>query len=94
MQLSQKWNTFSQFVAAFLQSKLNFEYFENMTLADFLFPKLRTPKMYSDKYLKTPISEDPSTSNMVNVSKHYWTVKAIELEKLCLIEMQNRGTAC
>ena len=26
MQLSQKWNWFSQFVAAFLQSKLNFEY--------------------------------------------------------------------
>ena len=36
-----------------------------MTLIDFLFPKLGSSKMWSDKYLKTPISEDASTSNMV-----------------------------
>ena len=37
-----------------------------MTLIDFVFPRLRTPKMWSDKCLKSPFSEDPCTSNMVN----------------------------
>ena len=37
-----------------------------MTLIDFVFPKLRTPKCWLDKYLKRPASEDASTSNMVN----------------------------
>ena len=41
-----------------------------MTLADFVFPKLRTPKTESDKCLKSPVSEDPSTSNMAIVHKH------------------------
>ena len=41
-----------------------------MTLIDFVFPKLRPPKTWSDKCLKRPVSEDPSTSNMVNFSKH------------------------
>ena len=41
-----------------------------MTLIDFVFPKLQTPKTWSDKCLKSPVSEDPSTSNMVNVPKH------------------------
>ena len=37
-----------------------------MTLIDFVFPKLRTPKTWLDKCLKKPISEDPSESKMVN----------------------------
>ena len=41
-----------------------------MTLIDFALSKLRTPKKYSDECLKKPISEDASTSNMVNVPKH------------------------
>ena len=41
-----------------------------MTLIDFVFPKLRTPKTWSDKCLKRPNSEDLSTSGMVNVPKH------------------------
>ena len=41
-----------------------------MTLIDVVFPKLRTPKTWSDKSLKNPVSEDPSTSNMGNVLKH------------------------
>ena len=45
-----------------------------MTLIDFLFPKLRTPKWWSDKCLKAPVSDDPSTSNMVNVPKHCWNL--------------------
>ena len=42
-----------------------------MALIDFLFPKLQTPKTWSDKCLKNPVSDDPSTSNMVN--KHHST---------------------
>ena len=41
-----------------------------MTLIDFVFPKLRTPDRWSDKFLKSPVSEDSSTSNMVNELKH------------------------
>ena len=45
MQLSQKQKTFSQFSAAIIKSKLNFEQFQTkMTLTVNLFPKLRTPK--------------------------------------------------
>ena len=73
IQLSQKQKTFSQFLCAFLKSLLNFKYFEKkMTPRDFVFPKLRTPKTWSDKCLKRPNSEDLSTSGMVNVPKHCW----------------------
>ena len=45
MQLSQKQRFISQFVSAFLQSRLNFEHFQNMmTLIADVFVKLRTPK--------------------------------------------------
>ena len=55
IQLSQKQKTFSQFLCAFLKSLLNFKYFEKkMTPRDFVFPKLRTPKTWSDKCLKSP----------------------------------------
>ena len=43
-----------------------------MTLIDFAFPKLRTVKRLSDKCLKSPASEDISTSNILNVSKLWW----------------------
>ena len=43
-----------------------------MTLTAFVFPKLQTPKTWLDKRLESPVSEDPSTSNMVNVAKHSW----------------------
>ena len=71
IQLSQKQITFSQFLAAILKSSLNFKHFEKqMTLTAFVFTKLQTPKTYSDKCLKSRGSEDPLTSNMVNVQKH------------------------
>ena len=71
MQLSQKQKTFSQFFAAFLKSSLNFKHFEKkMTLIAFVFWKLLTPKTWLDKCLKSPVSEDPSKSYMVNVHKH------------------------
>ena len=41
-----------------------------MTLIVFAFLKLRTPKTRSDKCIKSPVSEDPTTSNMVNVPNH------------------------
>ena len=75
MQLSQKQKTFSQFFAAFLKSSLNFKHFEKkMTLIAFVFWKLLTPKTWLDKCLKSPVSEDPSTSNMADVPKHCWNL--------------------
>ena len=72
MKLSQKKKTFSEFFAAFLKYSLNFKHFEKkMTLIAFLFWKLSTPKTWLDKCLNGPVSEDPSTSNMVDVPKHY-----------------------
>ena len=46
MQLSHKQKFFSRFFPAFSKSTLNFEYFlkKKMTLIDFVFWKLRTPK--------------------------------------------------
>ena len=44
-ELSKKQKTFSQFVAAFLKYRLNFEQFlRKMTFITDVFPKLRTPK--------------------------------------------------
>ena len=75
MQLSQKQNTFSQVFAAFWKFILNFKSFEKkMTLIDFVFSKLRTPKTESDKCLKSAVSEDPSTSKMVKVPKDCWNL--------------------
>ena len=37
---------------------------KKMTLTGFVFPKLRTLKTWIDKCLKSPVPEDPSTSNM------------------------------
>ena len=41
-----------------------------MTLIDFAFWKLETPKTWLDKCLKSPVPEDPSPTNIVNVPKH------------------------
>ena len=48
-----------------------------MTLIAFVFPILRTPKRWLDKCLKSTVSEDPSTSNMVKVPKHCWILHHI-----------------
>ena len=71
MKLSQKKKTFSQFFTAFLKCRLYFKYFEKkkMTLINFVFPKLRTAKTWSGKCLKSPVLEEPFTSNMVNMPK-------------------------
>ena len=68
MQLSLIEKTFSPFFAAFLKSRWNFEHFDKKdALIDFVISKLRTLKTYSDKCLKSPVSENPLTSNKVNV---------------------------
>ena len=75
MQLSQKQKTFSQFFPALLESSLIFVCFEKkMTLAAFVFAKLRTLKTWLDKCLKSPVSENLSRSNMVNTAKHCWNL--------------------
>ena len=40
------------------------------TLLGDVFLNLWTPKTWLDKCLKTPVSEDPSASNMVNGTRH------------------------
>ena len=47
---------------------------KKMTLTAFVFPKLQSLRKWSDKCLKSSVSEDPSTSNMVNVPKHCWNL--------------------
>ena len=41
-----------------------------MSLKAFVFLKMRTLKTWLDKSLKSRFSEDPATSNKVNVPKH------------------------
>ena len=75
MQFSDKQKSFSQFLAAFLKSRLNFEHFlKKMIVTAFVFPKLRTLKTSIDNCLKSLVSEDPLTSNMVNVPTHFWNL--------------------
>ena len=60
MQLSQKQKNFSQVFSLFLNSSLNFEHFEKKDCPqDFVSSKLRTPKTWLDKCLRSPFSEDP-----------------------------------
>ena len=70
------------------------------------FSTCRLWKTWLDKCLKSPVSEDTLTSNMVNGLKHCWiwtteplpysliTVKAIQLEKISLSDMQNLRAVC
>ena len=68
MSLSKKKKTFPQFLLRLwnLDKILNILTIK-MTLIDFAISKLRTPKAKSDKCLKSPILDNPSTSNMLNV---------------------------
>ena len=47
---------------------------KKVMLIDFVISKLRTPKTWSEKCLKSPVLENPSTSNMGNVTKHCWNL--------------------
>ena len=78
MQFSRKQKTFSELLLHFrnLYEILN-SLRKKMTLIDFVFPKLRTAKKLSDKCLKSPVWEDPSTSNMVNMPNKFWNLRDI-----------------
>ena len=41
-----------------------------MTVIGFVFPKLWASKTWLDKCLKSPVVEDSSRSNMVEIAKH------------------------
>ena len=107
MQLPEKQKSFFQFLASFLKFRLDFKHFQKkMFLIAFVFLKLRTPNTWLDKCLKSPASEDPSTSNMTDVPKLCWNLhhtiliiftdpcKVNWVGKSPLIDMQNLGTAC
>ena len=71
MELSKKQKTFSEFFSAILKSRLNFKQLKKkMTLIADVFPKLGTRKTWLNKSLKSHVSEDPSTTNMVRGTKH------------------------
>ena len=75
MHLSQKQIIFSNFISAFFESALNFEHFQKkMTLRADVFLNYRPRKTCLDKCLKTPVSEDPSTGDMVNGPNHWFNI--------------------
>ena len=47
---------------------------QKMNVRAFVLPKFRTLKTWLDKSLKSPVSEEPSTSNMVNAPKRCWNL--------------------
>ena len=60
IKLSQKQKLFSQFVAAFLKSRLNFEHFQTKTTLIFdVFPKLQTPKNVVNEISKKSRFREP-----------------------------------
>ena len=70
MQLPQK-KMFSKFFLAFSQFRFNFQHFQQkITLIADVFFDLRTAKTWLDKCLKSFVSEDTSTSDMVNGPRH------------------------
>ena len=74
-QYSQKQNTFSQFFAEFFKSRWTLNILKKiMMLIHCVYLKLRTPKTWFYKCLKSPVSELFSTSNMVNGPKHCWNL--------------------
>ena len=71
MQLSQKDETFCQFFIAFLKYRSNFAHFDKQDDPDrFCNFEIRDSENVLRNMSKGPISENPSTSNMVNVPKH------------------------
>ena len=70
MQLYQKKTLFLKLFRPFLKSRVNLKHFrKKITIIADVLPKLWTPKNVAMS-LKTPISQDLSTSNMVNGPKH------------------------
>ena len=72
MQVSRKQKTFSESFSAFLKCSLNFEHFQKKGWLSHLtyFPNYGPRKIWSHQCRKSPVSRDPSGSNMVNAPKH------------------------
>ena len=101
IELAQKDRTFSQFDTALLKCRLTIEHFQKkMTFIADLFPKLRTPKNVVSQISKKSRFIGPFDKRQVSGTKHCWsgtapplpylliTVKAIELVKISLCDMQ------
>ena len=104
--ISETKHVFQIFCSIF-EISLKFKHFlKKVALIAFVFPKFRTPRLWLDKSINSPVSEDPWTSNMGDVPKHCWNLhhsifiifiwvlqRSIEFEKVSLIHMPNLGTA-
>ena len=71
MQLSQKQNILLTFSSHFWNLDEILNKFKKVRLIEFAFSKWSTLKTQPEKCLKSPVSDNGYTSNMVNVSKHY-----------------------
>ena len=75
MQFSQKQKYFSQLFSKFLKSIWGFEHYQKRRPSQLMyFQNYRLRKMWLHHCLKSPVSESPSKSNMVNCSKHCWNL--------------------
>ena len=109
MQLSRKRKIFSKYFFFFFLYFLNLDSMLNIFKQKWpsyymYFWTYVLPITWLDKRLKSPFSEDPSTSHMVNGPKNVeiWTtaplpyllnpVKGVQLEKVSLSDMQNLRT--
>ena len=71
MKLSNKQNSFSPLLFAFLEFRLNIKRCEKkMTLIADIFRNCRLQKMWLDKCLESFVSENSLTGNIVNKPKH------------------------
>ena len=75
MQLCQKHKAFSRFFTAFLKSRLYFQYFDKKDDAHRLCNfEITHSESVVRKFVKDPVSENPSTSKMLNVPNHCWNL--------------------
>ena len=106
MQLSQKLRSFSQFFAAFLKYRLNFNKFQTKYDPQiFCLSEIRASENVVRKMSKKSRFRGPFGNNMLNVPKHCWNqhqstfiifndqFKTIELVELFLIDTANLKTA-
>ena len=77
MQVYRKQKTFSEFFSAFLKSNSNFESFlKTGWLSSLRYFRSSGPrKTWLVQCRKSPVSRDPSKSNIVNAPDHCWNVK-------------------
>ena len=67
MELYEKQNNFADVFAGFLKSRLNFEHFEKKDEPHtFCISGITDSEYAANKCLRSPVLEQPSTSNMVN----------------------------